>query len=39
MEIERDVLKKFNITYEQYRGETHEELWETILEIFPDIDK
>lgn len=39
MEIERDVLKKFNITYEQYREATHEELWDTILEIFPDLDK
>lgn len=38
MEIERDVLKKFQLDYEKYLEITGQELWDTIYEIFPQLN-
>lgn len=38
MEIEKEVLDEFHLTYEKYEEITGEDLWDTIYEIFPQLD-
>ena len=36
--METDILKKFEVTYEEYESQTEQCLWDTIIEIFSNLD-
>ena len=39
MDMEKDIMKKFGLNYEQYEAIAGEEIWTTIYGIFPCLDK
>lgn len=37
-EIDKEVMAEFRVTYEQYSEAIGQELWDTVVELFPKLD-